>query len=189
VKKPFLAVLVAALAATAEAQPITVKLGTLAPQGSTWHELLKEMGQRWEKDSGGQVKLRIYAGGTQGSEGDMVRKLAINQLQAAAISNIGMHDVIPEPTVFSTPFLFDDEKQLDCTFEKVRGAVEASLDQRGLVALQWSRIGAVHMFCSKPLRTPAEMKGIRRASRPTARRASARSCSRRPTSTPRSPPA
>jgi TRAP-type C4-dicarboxylate transport system substrate-binding protein len=39
--------------------------------------------------------------------------------------------------------------------------VEAALDQRGLVALQWSRIGAVHMFCARALRTPAEMKGAR----------------------------
>jgi TRAP-type C4-dicarboxylate transport system substrate-binding protein len=72
-----------------------------------------------------------------------------------------MHDVIPEPTVFSVPFLFDDEKQVDCAFEKVRAAVEASLDRRGLVALQWSRIGAVHMFCTKALGTPAEMKGAK----------------------------
>jgi len=162
VKKLALAVLAFALATPAAAQqPVTIKLGTLAPQGSTWHELLKEMGQRWEQASGGRVKLRIYAGGTQGSEGDMVRKLGINQLQAAAMSNVGMHDVIPEPTVFSTPFLFDDEKQLDCTFEKVRGTIEASLDRRGLVPLQWSRIGAIHMFCSKPFRTPAEMKGAK----------------------------
>jgi len=161
VKKLLLAVAVAALATTARAQPVTIKLGTLAPQGSTWHELLKEMAQRWEQTSGGQVKLKVYAGGAQGSEGDMVRKIGINQLQAASISNVGMHDVIPEPTVFSTPFLFDDEKQLDCAFEKVRPAVEASLEKRGLVALQWSRIGAVHMFCSKPFRTPAEMKGAK----------------------------
>ena len=160
-KKLLCALALAALATAAEAQPVTIKLGTLAPQGSTWHELLKEMAQRWEQTSGGQVKMRIYAGGAQGSEGDMVRKIGINQLQAAAISNVGMHDVIPEPTTFSTPFLFDDERQLDCAFEKVRPAVEASLEKRGLIALQWSRIGGIQMFCTKALRTPAEMKGAK----------------------------
>jgi len=160
-KLVFAAIAALVVARPAAAQPVTIKLGTLAPQGSTWHELLKEMGQRWEQASGGRIKVRIYAGGAQGSEGDMVRKLGINQLQAAAVSNIGLHDVIPEPTVFSTPFLFDDEKQLDCAFAKVRKSVEASLEKRGLVALQWSRIGAVHMFCSKALRTPEEMKGAK----------------------------
>ncbi|MFO0582840.1 MAG: TRAP transporter substrate-binding protein DctP [Anaeromyxobacter sp.] len=161
-KKLAVVVALAALATSARAQqPVVVKLGTLAPQGSTWHELLKEMGQRWEQVSNGQVKMKIYAGGAQGSEGDMVRKIGINQLQAAAISNVGMHDVIPEPTTFSTPFLFDDAKQLECAFEKVRPSVEASLEKRGLVALQWSQIGGIHMFCTKAFRTPAEMKGAK----------------------------
>src|SRR5512146_564959 len=99
--------MLAALAPLAvSAQQVTIKLGTLAPQGSTWHELLKDMAQRWEQVSNGQVKLRIYAGGTQGSEGDMVRKMGIGQLQAAAITAVGMHDVLPEPQVMSVPFLF-----------------------------------------------------------------------------------
>jgi TRAP-type C4-dicarboxylate transport system substrate-binding protein len=156
VKKPVLAALVVALASAARAQPVTIKLGTLAPQGSSWHDLLKEMGQRWEQLSGGQVKLRIYAGGAQGSEGDMVRKMGIGQLQAAAITNVGMHDVIPEPQAFSVPFLFDDEAQMDCAFERMKPGLEEALAKRGFVALQWSRVGSIYLFCDAPRRTPAE---------------------------------
>jgi TRAP-type C4-dicarboxylate transport system substrate-binding protein len=157
VKKLALAVLLVVLAPAAEAQ-VTIKLGTLAPQGSTWHDLLKELAQRWEQVSGGQVRLRIYAGGAQGSEGDMVRKMGINQLQAAAITNIGMHDVIPEPQVMSVPFLFDDPAQMECAFAKIRPRLDAALERRGFVALQWSRVGAIHLFCDRPRRTPAEAK-------------------------------
>jgi TRAP-type C4-dicarboxylate transport system substrate-binding protein len=157
VKKLLLAALVAALATTARAQTVTLKLGTLAPQGSTWHDLLREMAQKWEQASGGKVKLRIYAGGAQGSEGDMVRKMGIGQLQAAAITNVGMHDVIPEPQALSVPFLFQSEAQMECAFEKVRPRIEQALEKRGLVALQWSRIGAIHLFCDSPFKTPAEV--------------------------------
>jgi TRAP-type transport system periplasmic protein len=157
VKKILLAALMAALATSARAQGVTVKLGTLAPQGSTWHDLLREMGQRWEEASGGQVKLRIYAGGTQGSEGDMVRKMGIGQLQAAAISNVGMHDVVAEPSGLSVPFLFQDEAQMQCAFQKVRPQLEAALAQRGFLAVQWSTIGAIHLFCDKAHRSPADM--------------------------------
>ncbi len=156
-KKLAVVLALAALATGAQAQqPVTVKLGTLAPQGSTWHELLRDMGQRWEQASNGQVKLRIYAGGTQGSEGDMVRKMGIGQLQAAAITGVGMHDVIPEPQVLSVPFLFDDAGQVWCVLEKLKPKLEQALERRGLVALQWSRVGAITLFCSKPYRTPAE---------------------------------
>jgi TRAP-type transport system periplasmic protein len=158
VKKLLLAALAAALAPAVRAEPVLIKLGTLAPQGSSWHDLLKELGQRWEQASGGQVKVRIYAGGTQGSEGDMVRKLGIGQLQAAAISNIGMHDVIPEPQAFSVPFLFDDEKQADCAFERLRPRLEDALSKRGFVALHWAKVGSIYLFCDQPRRTPAEAK-------------------------------
>ena len=157
-KKLALAALVAALVPAAASAQTTIKLGTLAPQGSTWHDVMKELGQRWEQISNGQVKLRIYAGGAQGSETDMVRKMGIGQLQAASITNIGMHDVIPEPQVMSVPFLFDDQPQMECALEKLRPRLDAALEQRGLVALEWNRIGSVQLFCSKPYRTPAEAK-------------------------------
>ncbi len=156
--KLLLAAFAASLALPARAEPVTLKLGTLAPQGSSWHDILKELGARWEQASGGQVRLRVYAGGAQGSEGDMVRKLGIGQLQAAAITNIGMHDVIPEPQVFSVPFLFEDEKQMECAFEKMRPRLDEALARRGLVALHWSRVGSIYLFCDAPRRSPAEAK-------------------------------
>jgi TRAP-type C4-dicarboxylate transport system substrate-binding protein len=156
VKKLILAALLAALAPAAEAQ-VTVKLATLAPAGSSWHEILKEMAQRWEVASGGQVKLKIYPGGSQGSEGDMVRKMGIGQLQAASITNVGMHDVLPEPQMLSLPTFFASEAEVECTFERLRGKLEAAFEQKGYVVLQWSRVGAMALFCKAPYRTPAEM--------------------------------
>jgi TRAP-type C4-dicarboxylate transport system substrate-binding protein len=156
VKKLLVAALIAFTATAAQAQ-VTIKLGTLAPAGSTWHEILKELGQQWEQASGGQVKLKVYAGGTQGSEGDMVRKMGIGQLQGASISNIGMHDVLPEPQMLSLPLFFTDEAELECTFAKSRAQIEAAFAAKNYVVLQWSRVGAMSMFCDKPFRTPAEM--------------------------------
>lgn len=159
-KKLLLAALVAALSPAAHAQ-VTIKLGTLAPAGSSWHEILKEMAQRWEAASGGQVKLRVYAGGAQGSEGEMVRKMGINQLQATSITNVGMHDVLPEPQMLSLPTFFADEAEVECAFQKVRGKLEAAFEQKGFVVLQWSRVGAMSLFCKAPYRTPAEMANAR----------------------------
>lgn len=156
-KKILLAAALALLAGPAGAQTVTIKLGTLAPQGSTWHDLLRELGQKWEEASGGRVKLRIYAGGTQGGEGDMVRKMAVGQLQAAAISNVGMHDIAAEPQALSVPFMFQDEEQMQCAFKKVQPRIEQALLQRGYVPVHWSTIGAIQLFCDKPHKSPADM--------------------------------
>ena len=44
--------------AGAVAPVVTVKLATLAPDGSPWHELLKDLGARWREVSGGKVELK-----------------------------------------------------------------------------------------------------------------------------------
>jgi TRAP-type C4-dicarboxylate transport system substrate-binding protein len=148
--------LLALLASPVHGQVI-LKLGTLAPQGSSWHEILKEMSQRWSTATSGGVVLRVYAGGVQGNEGDMIRKLGIGQLQAAALSNVGLHDVTPEPKALSIPLLFANEDEAECAFGRVRPSLEAALERRGFVVVSWSRLGALHLFCSSPRPSIADM--------------------------------
>jgi TRAP-type C4-dicarboxylate transport system substrate-binding protein len=136
---------------------VVLKLATLAPSGSTWHDLLKEMAQRWELASGGQVRIKVYAGGTQGSEGEMLRKLAIGQLQAVAVTNVGMHDVVAEPQALSVPLLFRNQAEMGCAMDQVKGALDAAFLRQKLVVLHWSQIGAVSFFCTQPYRTPQEV--------------------------------
>jgi TRAP-type C4-dicarboxylate transport system substrate-binding protein len=87
----------------------------------------------------------------------MVRKMGIGQLQAASISNIGMHDILPEPQMLSLPMFFNDEADVECTFQKIRPKLEAAFEASHHVVLQWSRVGAMSMYCDTPYRTPAEM--------------------------------
>lgn len=132
---------------------VTIKLGTLAPQGSTWHNLLKEMSEKWAEASGGSVKLKIYAGGTQGNEGDMVRKMGVGQLQAASITNVGLHDLVVEPMVFSTPGLIDEDT-FRSIFPKLEPRLNAAVEAKGYVVVSWAQVGTVYIFCTKAYETP-----------------------------------
>jgi TRAP-type C4-dicarboxylate transport system substrate-binding protein len=154
------AVLLAAGRAAA-AEPVVLKLGTLAPSGSTWHQRLRELGERWAELSGGQVKLRVYPGGVQGSEGDMLRKMAVGQLDAAAMTNVGLHDVAPEPQALTVPQMFDGPEELARVFRAVQPRIEAALEKRGVVAVQWALVGQVRPFCVRPHGTPDEMSSAR----------------------------
>lgn len=46
-----------AAARTADAQVI-IKMATLVPDGSSWHQVLKETAAQWQKVSGGKVQVR-----------------------------------------------------------------------------------------------------------------------------------
>lgn len=146
--------LLAAPAAFAD-ETVTIKLATLAPQGSTWHSLLKELGEKWSEASGGKVKLKIFAGGTQGSEGDMVRKLGVGQLQAASITNVGMHDIVAEPMIFSSPGMVN-ETDFRAVFPRVEEQLNKRFEEKGFVVLHWAEVGNVYIFCDKPYKTPEE---------------------------------
>src|SRR5437588_3221410 len=100
------------LPVTAQAEVI-LKIGTIAPEGSTWHKALQEMAQKWTEASGGAVKVKIYPGGTQGDEGGMVTKMRIGQLNAAAISAVGLHDIAAEPEALAVPGLVRSYDELD----------------------------------------------------------------------------
>jgi TRAP-type C4-dicarboxylate transport system substrate-binding protein len=141
--------------APSRADEVTIKLATLAPQGSTWHLLLKDLGERTREASGGAVKLKIYAGGTQGSEGDMVRKLGVGQLQAASLSNVGLHDIAPESMIFSAPGMMDPAL-VSSLLPSLAPRMEQALEARGFVVLHWAQVGTVRLFCTKPYRTPEE---------------------------------
>jgi TRAP-type C4-dicarboxylate transport system substrate-binding protein len=156
-RRSLLAATFAALAAlfltsAASAQEVKIKLGTVAPQGSTWHELLKDMAAQWKEASGGKVDLKIYAGGTQGNEGEMVKKLAIGQLHAASITVVGLRDITPEPQAIGCPGVLDTEEEYDYVISKMRGELEKVILAKGYVVLNWAEAGFVKIF-SKTSRT------------------------------------
>jgi TRAP-type transport system periplasmic protein len=143
-------------AAPVRAQEVKIKLGTVAPQGSTWHTLLTEMGQRWSDVSGGKVVLKVYAGGTQGSEGEMVRKLSIGQLHAAAMTTVGLRDITPEPQAEDTPGLIDSYEEYEYVHQRMRPELEAALARKGYVVLNWGEAGFVNVFSTEPYKAPGD---------------------------------
>jgi TRAP-type C4-dicarboxylate transport system substrate-binding protein len=140
---------------------VVIKLGTLAPNGSAWHTLLKEMGQKWEQASGGKVKLRIYPGGVLGNEGDMVKKIRIGQLQAAALTTIGLHDISPDAQAVDVPMLVDSWPTLDYVMDRMAPKLERIIEAKGYVVLGWSEVGFVRFFSTKKYATLPEMQAAK----------------------------
>ena len=74
-------------------EPIKLRLGTLAPKGSTYHRALQEMGEKWRQAQGGGSSFTVFTDGTQGGEADMVRRMRVGQLNAALVSVVGLMEI------------------------------------------------------------------------------------------------
>ena len=160
-KLAFVVALFLAALPTAARADVVIKLGTLAPNGSTWHTLLKEMGQKWEAASGGKVKLRIYPGGVLGNESDMVKKMRIGQLQAAALTTVGLHDIAPDAQAVDVPGMVDSWATYDYVMARMAPKLERIIEGKGYVVLGWSEVGFVRFFSTKKFASLAEMQGAK----------------------------
>jgi len=135
-----------------------VKLGTVAPEQSVWHDALLRIAQDWREISNGQVELRIYAGGVLGGEDEMVRKMQRRGIDALAISNAGLPLIDDIVSCLSLPLLFDSYDELDRIRLAVAPEIEASLENRGYKVLGWAEAGWVHFFAKEPVRVPADLR-------------------------------
>lgn len=135
----------------------TIKIGTLAPDGSAWYLSLREMGEAWETATSGAIKIKIYPGGVAGDEVDMVRKMRIGQLNAATITDVGLSAIIPEIAVFQMPMVFDSYEELDYVREGLAPELERLLAEQGFIVLNWGDAGWVRIFSQKPVIYPEDL--------------------------------
>lgn len=141
-----------------QAYCLTIKVGTLAPDGSTWYTALRDMGEEWEKATEGKVNIRIYPGGVAGDEVDMVRKMRIGQIHAAAVTDVGLSSIIPEIAAFQMPMMFNSYEELDYVRDRLASRLEQLLASRGFIVLSWGDAGWVHIFSQKPVIYPNDLK-------------------------------
>jgi TRAP-type C4-dicarboxylate transport system substrate-binding protein len=148
------------LAAALPAQTV-IRLGTLVPKGSRWHEILLNMGEEWKKASGGKIELKIYPGGEQGDEPEMVQKVRIKKLQAVAISGAGLSGIDAAVSALQVPMMIDSYEELDFVRDKISDRLQKGLAQRGFIVLNWGDAGWVHFFTKQPAARPDEIRKLK----------------------------
>jgi len=142
-------------------QTLVMKLGTAAPDGTSWWKVLDRMGQRWRKESEGKVDLHILPGGTQGDENKMLDKLRLRQLHAIGISGVGLATEVPGVNALQIPMLVDSYAGLDRVRTGLEPRLERALADKGFVVLNWSDVGWVYFFTKRPARTPSDLKPMK----------------------------
>ena len=148
-------------AAMASAQTTVIRLGTLVPKGSSWHKILLAMGDQWSKDSDGKIELKIYPGGEQGDEPEMVDKVRIKKLQAVALSGAGLTGIDSGVAALQIPMMLDSYEELDYVRDKIGPRLEKDFLARGFVVLNWGDAGWVHFFTKVPASSPDDIRKMK----------------------------
>jgi TRAP-type C4-dicarboxylate transport system substrate-binding protein len=156
-----LAALLLTLAPPLSARALIIKMGTLAPEGSTWHDGLLKIRQEWRRISQGQVELRIYAGGVLGDEAEMIRQMHRRGLDGVALSGSGLPRLDRSVDCLNLPMLLNSYEELDYVRDRIAPKIESALEEKNYKVLNWSDAGWVHFFSKEPARSLDDIRGMK----------------------------
>ncbi len=160
-RQVLICVLALALLALPASARTTIKMASLVPETSVWGKILKDMGAEWQEATDGEVALRLYGGGVAGNEGDVVRKMRIGQLHAAALSVGGLSAIDKGFEIFEIPMFFESYDELFHVLDKARPALEKRLEAKGYVLLNWGQGGWVHIFSKQPVASVDDLRKLK----------------------------
>lgn len=140
---------------------IRIRLGSVAPQDSAWHDALLSIRQEWRKISGGEVDVVIIPGGQLGDGPEMVRKTDRGMIQAVALSQVGLSRIDKGVACLHIPLMLESYEELDYVMAKISSRLEQRLEERGFKILTWGDAGWVHFFSTMPARTPSDIRKMK----------------------------
>jgi TRAP-type C4-dicarboxylate transport system substrate-binding protein len=140
---------------------IVIKMASMAPQNTTWHDELMIMAQRWREESDGRVDLRVIPGATGGEEADVLVKMRIGQFQAGTFSLAGLQHLTTGVAALAIPFLAETQEDLHRIRDAVGPLIEEHFLEQGYVVLHWADLGWMRFFTPEPDTSPETVLGYR----------------------------
>jgi len=157
------AALLAAAGPSSAQQPIVIKFSHVVavdtPKGKG-AEYFKKLAEERTK---GRVKVEVYPNSSLFKDGEEMEALQLGsvQLLAPSLAKFGPLGV-REFEVFDLPYIFDNYDELHkVTNGPVGAALFKKLESKGIVGLAYWDNGFKVMSANKPIRVPADYKGLK----------------------------
>lgn len=148
------------LGTAAQAQR-TISIGTLAPGGSTWIRGLEAANRELRRRTNQQLSIRFYAGGVQGDESEMIRKVRQGRLDGVVATGIGLGNIHRPVLAFMLPGMFANRAAAERARTSLAPVVEGEFNNQGFTLLSWAVGGMPRLFANRPIRTPSDLRDVR----------------------------
>jgi tripartite ATP-independent transporter DctP family solute receptor len=126
------------------------------------NQAVMHMSEDLSKATGGKDSIKIFADSSLGSEKDTVEQVKIGALDMVRVSSASFHGIVPESVIPSLPFLFRDIEHFRKTMYGPQGdKILAAFDKAGFVGLALYESGARSIYAKKPIKSLADMKGLK----------------------------
>ena len=154
-----IAILSLTLAAPVAAQTTTLRLATVAPDGSFWMREMRAGADEIAERTGGRVKIQYFPGGVMGNEQAVLRRIRIGQLHGGAFTGGALTQLYRDASLYALPFLFRSHAEVD----HVRGLFDAELErglyEAGFVSFGLAEGGFAKLLSAKPVTRIDDLSG------------------------------
>jgi tripartite ATP-independent transporter DctP family solute receptor len=156
-------VAVAAMSSTWVHSQTVIKFAHYGPTSDPVHVGALKFKEVLEKESGGAYKVEIFPQEQLGKGADMIIGTQVGSIDVSVTGNPFFGGVSPEQAALDIPFLF---RTVDHAYRVIDGPIGRELmdkfEARGLKGLAYWEIGFRNITNSvRPIRTPADLKGIK----------------------------
>jgi TRAP-type C4-dicarboxylate transport system substrate-binding protein len=151
--------LLMSVVSTASAQ--TIKLATIAPEGSGWMASMragaKEIGERTE----GRVKFKFYGGGVQGNDKQVLRKMRIGQLHGGAFTSNALVEFEKNSVLYAMPMVFNNQDEVTYARQRMDEKLRDMLEAAGYVNFGFAGGGFAHIMSVSSIANLEDLKGLK----------------------------
>ncbi len=139
----------------------TLKIATMAPEGTAWMTELRAAADTIGKATAGRVAIRYYPGGVMGDAATVLRKIKIGQLQGAALTGGEASIVAKDAQIYSLPFLFRDQAEVDAVRKTIDPMLAKEFGDAGFAMLGESGGGFAFLMSTRDIKSTADLKAAK----------------------------
>jgi TRAP-type transport system periplasmic protein len=130
---------------------VTVKMATIAPKGSNFMNAYEDLIRQINAKTKGEVVFKVYWGGVQGDEKDVLRKIKLGQLHGGGFMGPGLGEIVPEVRVTEIPYFFRNYEEVTYVRAGLRDTMNKLFEEKGFIVIGWMDLGFCYCFSKIPL--------------------------------------
>jgi TRAP-type transport system periplasmic protein len=157
----FVPITVAVLASAAGADPIVLRMASVAPEGTAWARELKAFGREVQASTNDEVQIKWYLSGIAGDEWSVHQRVQRDQLDAVVSGGMLCQKLAPTMRAGALVGEFHDRREANFVLNRLRPQLDQEFAKAGYVNVGPAGMGFSVIFSRTPVRTMDDLKSLR----------------------------
>src|SRR5690606_35882432 len=136
---------------TTVASAQTIKIATIAPEGSAWMTDMRAGAKEIAERTEGRVDFKFYGGGVQGNDKQVLRKMRIGQLHGGAFTSNALADLQKDSQLYALPMLFNNLEEVRYVRSHMDAKLQQLVEQAGYVNFGFAGSGFASIMSNTPI--------------------------------------